>query len=249
MYAYNKTIMQKCCKNIQFQSFFLNTCNKILLDSEIFFSILKYFFLDSETFFLDCEIFFLFKFFFSRLRNFFVDFIIFFFESEIFFWIPNFFFSILKVYSRLWKFFLNFESFFLMAAIDHHSLWFNITLKLETINRRTHPNKIKKPCWQQVPISKSLLWGNSMWLRAKSEAIKMKVKNESWLKYFCERDLGKMKSASKNYYNQFIKNFQSNSLWRKFMQEKKVKKSSNIVYSYSSYLALSSAILLWNRNC
>ena len=32
----------------------------------------------------------------------------------------------------------------------------NITLKQETIHGRTYRNKIKRPCWRQLPISKSL---------------------------------------------------------------------------------------------
>ena len=36
-------------------------------------------------------------------------------------------------------------------------LRFDITFELKAIHRRTYRNKIKKPCWQQLPISKYLL--------------------------------------------------------------------------------------------
>ena len=63
MYVCNKAIKQKCCKNIQCQRFFLNSCNRIFLDSEIFFSIRIFFslfliiFLDFEIFSLNSVIF------------------------------------------------------------------------------------------------------------------------------------------------------------------------------------------------
>ena len=100
--ACNKTVMQKCCRNIQFQRFFLGSCNKLFLDSETVFSILKYF---------------------SRFRNFFsIPFFLGFFWLWDIFVDSKFFFLILKVFSWLWKFFLNLENFFSMAAIGHHKI-------------------------------------------------------------------------------------------------------------------------------
>ena len=84
--------MQKCCRNIQFQRFFLDSSNKIFLDSETVFSILKLF-PRFRNIFPDFN-------FFSRFHNFFLDFIIFFFLTLKYFVDSKIFFLILKVFSR-----------------------------------------------------------------------------------------------------------------------------------------------------
>ena len=94
----------KMLKKIQFQRFFLDSCNKIFLDSEIFFSILN-FFSRFRNIFLVSEIFFLILIFFSRFHIFFLDFIMFFFrlwnnivDSNFFFLGYESFFSILNFF-------------------------------------------------------------------------------------------------------------------------------------------------------
>ena len=81
--------------------FFLDSCNNIFLDSETFFSSLKYF-SRFWIFFLELEIFS------TILKTFF---------SISFF----FFFLTLNYFSRFQSFVLDCESFFLMAAIGHHT--------------------------------------------------------------------------------------------------------------------------------
>ena len=89
--------------------FFLESCNKIFLDSETFFSISKYF---SQFWYI---VFSILKYF-SRLWNFFLDFNFFSLVHDFFLTLK--YFSVFQIFfSRFCKFFLDFESFFLMATI------------------------------------------------------------------------------------------------------------------------------------
>ena len=98
--------------------FFLDSCNNIFLDSETFFSSLKYF-SRFWIFFLELEIFS------TILKTFFSI-------SFFFFFLTVKYFCGFQVFSWFWKFFLDYESFISIlkvffrwrATIGHHKLGF-----------------------------------------------------------------------------------------------------------------------------
>ena len=62
-------------------------------------------------------------------------------------------------YEQLSYFQLNINKKFnqILSTCKPKCLRFNTTLKLKAIHGHTHRNKTKKPCWWQLPMSKTLL--------------------------------------------------------------------------------------------